>query len=119
MKTVSTKEALALAKRNNEVEIVVVGHLAEKVKSSKKIAALSVISIAVLGGAVGLATIAGPETGGLSIIAAAPVLGWSGLEVSAVIIAASLGLGLIIALSKDYEEISYEKGQLVLRKKSK
>ena len=119
MISVSTKQELALAKRNKEHEIVCVGRLAEKVKSAKKIATIGVITIAAVGGMVGLATVAAPETAGIAIMAATPVATWGGLEVSAVIIAASLGCGLIIALSKDYEEISYEKGQLVLRKKAK
>jgi len=97
-----------------------VGKLADKLKMIKKVARFSAASLATLVGITGVATLSAPETGGLSIIASAPVIaGWSGLEVSAVIIAASLGLSLVIAISKNYEEISYEKGQLVLRKKMK
>ncbi|SEM49259.1 hypothetical protein SAMN04487857_102269 [Pseudomonas sp. ok272] len=49
--------------------------------------------------------------------AAAPVAALTGFEIAAIIAAASLGLGLIIALFKDYEEVSCEPGKLVLKKK--
>lgn len=58
-----------------------------------------------------------PLTGGLSMFAAAPVAALTGLEIAAIIAAASVGLALIIALFKDYEEVSYDAGKLVLKKR--
>ena len=49
--------------------------------------------------------------------AAVPIATLTGLEVGAIITAASIGLAVIIALFKGYEEISYEKGKMVLKKK--
>ena len=67
----------------------------------------------------GAATVAAPVTGGISYAVAAPVAVMTGVEIAALITASALGIGLIIALFKGYEEISFEKGKLVLRKKQK
>lgn len=112
--TVRTKDELATARKSGAEQIVVQGELADKVKRGKKIALAGSITIAALGAALA----ATPMTGGLSILAAAPVAALTGLEIAAIIAAASIGLALIIALFKDYEEISYENGKLVLKKKS-
>jgi len=95
-------------------EIIVIGDLAEKLKKSKKIALLGPAAIAALG----LATVAAPITGGISYIAAAPVAAMTGVEIAAIITAAAIGVTLVVAIFKDYEEISYENGKLVLKKKS-
>ncbi|MFM5473706.1 hypothetical protein ACK35S_03440 [Aeromonas veronii] len=68
---------------------------------------------------IGLATVTAPATGGLSYLAAAPVAAFTGLEVAAIITAASLGLGLILAIFKGYEEIGYDKGKLTLKKRQR
>lgn len=117
--TVKTKAQLKQAKHAGEKEIVVEGELADKLKKSKKVAMLSGAGLAVLLAAVGAATVAAPITGGLSYFAAAPVAALTGLEIAAIITASTLGLGLIIALFKDYEEIGYSKGRLVLHKKQR
>lgn len=57
--------------------------------------------------------------GGLSVVAAAPVAALTVLEIAAIIAAASVGLALLIAVFKDYEEISYDNGKLVIKKRSK
>lgn len=111
--TVRTKAELESAKNAGCVQIIVEGNLADNLKRSKKIATAGAITIALLGTA--LAAI--PFTGGLSMAAAVPVAALTGFEIAAIIAAASLGLGLIIALFKDYEEISCEPGKLVLKKK--
>ena len=100
-------------------EIVVVGDLALKLKKSKKLALLGSASIAVLTIALGTATAVAPMTGGLSYFAAAPIATLTGAEIVAIVAAASVGLTLVLAVFKDYEEISYENGKMVLRKKSK
>lgn len=112
--TVTTKEELDTARKSGVAEIVVRGALADKLKRGKKIALAGSITIAALAAALA----ATPMTGGLSFLAAAPVAALTGFEIAAIIAAASIGLALIIALFKDYEEISYENGKLVLKKKS-
>ncbi len=111
--TVSNKKDLKQAKEDGYNEIIVEGKLADDLKKTKKIAIASGVTLTAITAAIGLA----PSTGGLSLVAAAPIAAMTGFEVAAIIIAASLGLGLIIALFKDYEEISFEDGKLVLRKK--
>jgi len=117
MTTVRTKEELKAAKENKVAEIVVVGELAQKLKRAKKIALLGGASIAALSVALGVATVTAPVTGGLSYIAAAPVAALTGAEITAIIAVSAVGLTLVLAVFKDYEEISYESGKLVLKKK--
>jgi hypothetical protein len=118
MTTVQTKDELKTAKENGAAEIIVIGELAQKLKKSKNIALLGGASIAALTLALGAATIAAPVTGGLSYFAAAPVAVLTGAEISAIIAVSAVGLALVLAVFKDYEEISYESGRLVLKKRS-
>lgn len=120
MTTVSTKEQLAQAKERKEPEIIIVGELADKLSKAKKIATLSAWAVAGIVAVVGLAAVAAPETGGLSMaFVAAPVATMSGMEVAAIIAAASIGIALILAVYKDYDEVEAGAGRLVLRRKSK
>ncbi|MFY1022122.1 hypothetical protein [Ectopseudomonas khazarica] len=113
--TVTTKEELKSAKDSGCENIIVKGALANDLKKAKKIALAGSVTI----GALSAALAAIPFTGGLSMVAAAPIAALTGFEIAAIIVVASLGLALIIALFKDYEEISYEEGRLVLKKKQK
>jgi hypothetical protein len=117
MVTVTTKEELEKAKDNNEPEITVVGELATKLIKTKKIATLGSVGITALVGAIGLATIAAPETLGLSYLALAPVAALTGMEVVAIIAVASLGLGLILSLFKGYEMVEIDSGQVKFKAK--
>ncbi|WP_027710206.1 hypothetical protein [Zooshikella ganghwensis] len=112
---VTNKSELEKAKEKGEELIVVKGDLANNLKKSKKIALAGTTSIAGLT----VALAAAPFTGGLSSFAAVPVTVLTGLEIAAVIAATSVGLVLLIAVFKDYEEISYKNGELTLRRKSK
>lgn len=115
--TVTTKEELENAKNDGEDQIIVKGELADKLKKSKQVAKLSGAGLAVLTVTLGVATVTAPVTGGLSYFAAAPVAALTGLEIAAIITASALGITLIIAIFKDYEEIRYSKGELILRKR--
>lgn len=117
MTTVRTKEELKQAQSAGFSEIVVVGELAGKLKKAKKIAALGGAALAVLTISLGAATIAAPVTGGLSFIAAAPAAALTGVEIAAIIAASTVGIALVLAVYKDYEEISYESGKLILKKR--
>lgn len=116
---VRTKEELEQAKKSGVATILVKGELADKLEKSKKVAKLSGAGLAVLTAALGVATVTAPVTGGLSYFAAAPVAALTGVEIAAIIAAASVGVGLIIALFLDYEEIEYSEGVLKLRKRQK
>lgn len=112
---VSTKEELKAAQEGGAALITVRGSLADDIKKSKKVALAGAATIAVLAAAIA----AIPVTGGLSVGAAVPIAALTGLEIAAIIAAATVGLTLILAVFKDYDEVSYEKGKLVLRKKQK
>ncbi|OPG85038.1 hypothetical protein B2J73_01680 [Stutzerimonas stutzeri] len=112
---VSTKEELKQAKERNAAEIVVVGKLASDIRKAKKIAYAGAGTIAALTAA--LAAV--PFTGGLSAVAAVPIATLTGLEIAAIIAAASVGLVLLLAVFKDYDEVSYSEGRLNLKRKSK
>lgn len=112
--TVSTKAELESAKNAKINEIIITGKLANDLKKSKKIAYTSAGTIAVLTAAIA----ATPLTGGLSAIGLIPVAAMTGFEVAAIIIAASIGITLIIAIFKDYEEIEFENNRMKLKRKS-
>lgn len=111
--TVSTKSALRQATEKGVDEIIVTGDLAKKLKRAKKIAYVGGTTLTILAGALAAA----PFTGGISIIAAAPIAALTGLEISLIIVASTIGLALILAVYKDYEEIEYDNGKLSLLKK--
>ncbi|WP_198304436.1 hypothetical protein [Arcobacter vandammei] len=96
--TVTTKEELEEAKNKAYSEIIIKGEFANKFYKTKKIAKLGKASLAV-------------------IITAIGVGATTGVGAAAIILASSIGIALIIAIFKDYEEISYKEGEFVLRKK--
>ena len=111
---VRTKEELAAAKDQKYQEILVQGTLADDLKKSKKIA-LASGTVAVL---LVAALAAIPFTAGISTLGLASVATLTGMELVAVIAAVTVGLTLIIAVFKDYEEIYFKNGELKLRRKS-
>ncbi|MFZ4702274.1 MAG: hypothetical protein ACOYMG_19705 [Candidatus Methylumidiphilus sp.] len=138
--TVHTREELILAKDQNIDEIIVSGELAEKLKKAIMIKKLSVTGLAILVAGVtsiaiatapvtapaaflgGVATMSGATAivGGGAIASGAGgvvVATLTGLEIATIIAATSLGITLIIAIYKGYEEIEYSKDRLVLRKR--
>ena len=64
-----------------------------------------------------------PATGGLSLgftaVSAGTTATITGLEIATIIFISTMGIGLIIALFKEYEEIEFSNGRMVLRKKKK
>lgn len=118
MTTVSTREELKAAQEAKAEETVVVGELAGKLKKAKKVAFLGKVAMGALVATLGAATLTAPVTGGLSYFAAAPVAALTGMEIAAIIAASALGIALVIAVFKDYDEISYENGKITLKRKS-
>lgn len=112
---VRTKKQLEQARLDKVEYIRIEGDLANKVRRGKKIAKASGVTLALLTTALA----ATPFTGGMSMFAAAPIAAMSGFEIAAIIAAASLGLALLIALYKDYEEIEVDDGKIIFRKKRK
>lgn len=119
MGPVSTREELKAAQEAKVKEIVVVGELAGKLRKAKKVALLGRVALAALAATLGVATFTAPVTGGVSYLAAAPVAALTGVEIAAIITATALGVSLVIAVFKDYEEISFENGKMTLRRKGK
>ena len=110
--TVTTKKELEAAKNAKASEIMVIGKFADDLKKAKKVMTLGKIGLVMLAAAIGLA----PLTGGVSVGVATTAATLTGLEISAIIIASAVGLSLVIAVFKGYEEIGYKRGEMVLRK---
>ena len=101
---VSTKETLKFAIDRGYEEIIVEGNLVSELKKTKCVATASAPAIAALTAAFGLL----PVSGGLSTIAIAPFVALTGLDISVIILALSIGLAVIMAVYKDYEVIEIE-----------
>lgn len=112
---VRTKAELERAKDAKAEIIIIEGDLANKVKRGKTVAKASGVSLALITAALA----ATPFTGGMSMFAAAPIAAMSGFEIAAIIAAASIGLTLIIAIFKDYEEIEAGDGKIKLKRRKK
>jgi len=111
---VKTIEELKLAKDAKIQKIIVTDDLANQLKKTKPIAFVGAITLGIIATAIA----ATPLTGGLSLGAGlAGVATLSGVEASIIILAASVGITLIVAVFKDYEEISYKENELILRRK--
>ena len=119
--TVSKKEELEEAKNKGYEKIIISGELADKLHKTKKISTLSKTSLALIVGIIGTGVALAPLSGGTSLaisgITATAVGTTTGVGAAAIIVASSLGIALILAIYKDYEEISYKDGELILRKK--
>ncbi len=122
-RTVTTKEQLKQAKVDNVKEIIVVGKLAKDLKAAKRITTLGTTALGILTAAIGVGVVAAPFTAGTSLgisaLAAAPVAATTGVSIPAIILASSVGIGFIIAIFKDYDEIEFDasKPSISLRKK--
>ncbi len=60
-----------------------------------------------------------PLTGGGSVFAVSSLAALSGLDIAVIIAAASIGIALIIAVFRDYEEIEFSNGKMILKLKRK
>ncbi|WP_273837671.1 hypothetical protein [Providencia rettgeri] len=114
---VKTKDELERAKNNKAEYILIKGELATKVKRGKTVAKASGITLTLISAALATALATAPVTGGLSFAAAAPIAAMSGFEIAAIIAAASIGISLLVAVFKDYEEIEASNGTLKLKRR--
>lgn len=110
MLVVKTKDELQKAIDNKINHFEVEGELAEKLKKGQKITTLGKFTLAVLTVAIA-GIVATPATGGISGVAgfsaASTVATLTGLEIAVIMSVAFLGIGMLIALFKDYN-VEYE-----------
>ena len=117
-KVVRTKQELESAVKTRTAEIVIEGELAEKIKNGKKINTVGKVSLAVLtAGIVGI-----PVTGGLSALTLAPIAALTGLEIALIAAVIFIGISLLRAVWKGYEEVDFDFGpppRIRLRRKKR
>jgi cytochrome c biogenesis protein CcdA len=118
-KVVESREQLKRAQEERTEEIIVTGDLAKKLKKAKKVALLGKVALAALAASLGAATLMAPVTGGISYAVAAPVAALTGVEIAAIIAASAVGIALVLAVFKEYDEVSYKDGELTLRRKKR
>lgn len=117
---VATKEELAAATKRKAKRIVVTGELASKLETSfKGLRNLSASSLNTLALVLSGAALFAPFTGGVSLGAAGTVMGTVGAALTASAIAAisAIGVALVVAVFKGYDEVKLSGGgiELVLR----
>lgn len=116
-KTVQTLMGMRLALNDGRQKIIVTGDLAFKLYLSRQVSHLSKRKILMLS-VLSAASIPGTSrVGGLSSAVMAPVAAATGVSVASIIAAMFLGLGLVIAIFKEYEVIEYSANRLVLKKR--
>ena len=118
---VYTPEELAQATKNGAERIVVKGDLAQKLSTAfKGLRTLSTRSLNALALVLSGAALFAPFTGGVSLGAAGTVMGTVGAALTATAIAAisAIGLALVVAVFKGYEEVRFGNSslELVIRK---
>lgn len=117
MKIITTKAELENAIKNKEKHFIVKGELADKIQKGRKINTLSKWSLGILSAAIAgivVAPATGGITGGLGFATAGAVATLTGLEIAAIMAVAFLGIGLIMAIYKEYNvQFKYNsKGEL-------
>lgn len=112
---VTTKDELEKARKRGDSEIIIEGKLAEKVRNGKKITTIGKITFGILAAAI--ATM--PVTGGLSAAAVAPIAAMTGLEITMILAVTFVGVGLLMAIWKEYEEVEFSYNPLRLKLKKK
>lgn len=115
---VYTKEQLKAAQEGKAERIVVKGELAQKMETAfKGLRSLSATSLNALALCLSGAALFAPFTGGVSLGAAGTVMGTVGAALTATAIAAisAIGLSLVIAVFKGYDEIKLSGGGLELK----
>jgi len=102
-RTVTTKNELKEVMKENVETFVVTGELAKKLKNSSVLSKLPVKKLAIIIGALAVCSATAPGTAGISYVAAGGVAAMSGLEISTIILASSLGISLILSVFKGYD----------------
>ncbi|MEG1482832.1 hypothetical protein [Clostridium sp.] len=120
---VNTKEELKKAIDDKYDEIIVKGELAKKLNKAKKINKLSKAMLGILTTALAAGVVTAPITGGLSLgisaAAAVPIAALTGTEIAVIIAVSCIGVALVTAVYKGYDEIEFSQNPLKLRLKRK
>lgn len=112
------RESLEQAQKSGAQRIVVKGELAQKLEAAfKALRSVGASSLNTLALVLSGAALFAPFTGGVSLGAAGTVMGTVGAALTATAIAAisAIGLSLVIAVFKGYDEIKLAGGGLELR----
>lgn len=120
---VNTKGELKKAIDEKYDEIIVKGELAKKLNKAKKIKKFSKATLGILTTALAAGTITAPITGGLSLgisaVAAAPIAAATGTEIAVIIAVSAVGIALVTAVYKGYDEVEFSTNPLKLKLKRK
>ncbi|MBQ3544742.1 MAG: hypothetical protein IJA34_07135 [Lachnospiraceae bacterium] len=108
---VITKEELKKARKDKVDIIIVEGNLAKELKAAEKIRTIGPVAMATL--TVFIATLL--PSGGISAAVVAPIAAVTGVDVVAIILAASLGIGFILAIFKEYEVIEFDGKEMKMK----
>jgi NADH:ubiquinone oxidoreductase subunit K len=112
-RTVSSKSELREARESGVEEIIVTGRLADQLHTANKVTKVSAMTLVVLT----TALLALPFSGGATVAAVAPIATLTGIDIAVIISASAIGLALVLAVYRGYDEIEYENGRLTLRRK--
>ena len=120
---VNTKEELKQAMNDKYDEIIVNGELAKKLNKAKKINKLSKVTLGILIAALTAGIATAPITGGASLgasfITAAPIAALTGTDIAVIIAVSFIGVTLVIAVFKDYDDVEFSTNPLKLKLKRK
>ncbi len=97
---VRSKDELERAMKQGCEHITVKGELAEKIELSRKIKKLSKPVLAALTAALIAAPLTGGISGAMGLTAAAAL---SGMEITAIVAVAFLGIALVLKIAEDYD----------------
>jgi len=101
---VRTKDELKEAVESKASRIIVKGELAEILNTAFKIKKASKWAVGLL--SVSLAT--APLTGGMSLVAAAPIAALTGIEIVAIVAVAAIGIALILLICSQFKRVKYK-----------
>lgn len=116
IKAILTREQLDEAQSLGLPEIELLGDIADKVKAAQQVARLGQTGASILGSVLGAAVVAGLQKPAESKVSAA--VEKTGASMNSIVASVGLGVGLVMAIFNNYEEIEYQEGKLILRRKS-
>jgi len=116
IKTILTREQLDQAQAQGLFEIELLGDIADKVKAAQQVARLGQAGASILGSVLGAAVVAGLQKPAESKVSKA--VEKTGASMNSIVASVGLGVGLVMAIFSNYEEIEYQEGKLILRRRS-
>lgn len=116
IKTILTREQLNQAQEQGLSEIELLGDIADKVKAAQQVARLGQAGASILGSVLGAAVVAGLQKPAESKVSKA--VEKTGASMNSIVASVGLGVGLVMAVFSNYEEIEYQEGKLILRRRS-